>query len=420
MEKTFSLAYGTQEIPLTIRGGEIDVLDVLPPSPIEDVPAAFLEAVTGDGLGAPPLKELISPEDKVTVIISDITRAWMHQEKICPLVLDYLHDEIGVPDENIVYLVAQGTHRAMTEAELRRVASYEVYDRVKVVNHDCDGDVVSLGKTSRGTEVEVNPLVVGRKVILLSGTVHHFFAGYGGGRKSILPGVCSRRTIMQNHAHALSPTEGKSNPLCGLGVTEGNPVHEDMVEAARMANPVYGISLAVDGQGRHVALLAGHWHRAWQESCRVVDSMSGVPLPEKADVVVVSAGGDPKDINLYQGCKAMINGYQALKPGGRLIFLCQCPEGGGPEEFFGWSKYLADRSLESALRQNFTVAGYIFFVCVEIAAACRVENHSALPRETVEEMGMMVLDHPGVMDFGDSRVIVMPHGGATVPLTKFF
>ena len=96
---------------------------------------------------------------------------------------------------------------------------------MKIVNHDCDGKLTRIGVTSRGTEVDVNPLVVGRKVILLGGTVHHFFAGYGGGRKSILPGVAGRATIMQNHAHALDPAAAQPNPLCGLGVTMLNPLH---------------------------------------------------------------------------------------------------------------------------------------------------------------------------------------------------
>ena len=234
MEQKFDFAYGNGAIPLMVRAGQIDVIESVTPEPIADLREAFRAAVEEDAIGGVTLKDAVQPADLVTVVISDITRAYMHQERVCPLLLDYLHDVIGVPYENIVYLVAVGTHRQQTPEELQRVASPYVAERVQVINHDCDGELVRVGVTSRGTEVDVNPLVVGRKVILLGGTVHHFFAGYGGGRKSILPGVAGRATIMQNHAHALDPAAPQPNPLCGLGVTMLNPVHEDMAEAAAM------------------------------------------------------------------------------------------------------------------------------------------------------------------------------------------
>ena len=360
MEMQFNFAYGNSSIPMTVKAGRIDVIESVTPAPIDDLPEAFRRAVEEDAIGSAPLRDVISADDQVTVVISDITRAYMHQDRICPLILDYLHDVCGVPYEHIVYLVAVGTHRKQTEEEFARIASPYVAERVKIVNHDCDGKLTRIGVTSRGTEVDVNPLVVGRKVILLGGTVHHFFAGYGGGRKSILPGVAGRATIMQNHAHALDPAAAQPNPLCGLGVTMLNPVHEDMAEAAAMVNPAFGINMIADGQGRHLALPSGHWMQAWQKSCALVDKFNGVEIPTQADAVVVCAGGFPKDINLYQSCKSLINGFQAVKPGGKIVFISECREGGGPAEFFGWSKYLPDNTLDNALRANFSVAGYIF------------------------------------------------------------
>ncbi|MGN1368879.1 MAG: nickel-dependent lactate racemase [Aristaeellaceae bacterium] len=422
MEKQFAFAYGNGTIPMTVRAGRIDVIESVTPAPIGNLQEAFRRAVEEDAIDSAPLRELVQAQDQVTVVISDVTRAYMHPERICPLLLDYLHDVCGVPDGNIVFLVAVGTHRAQTEEEFRRLVTPEVAARVRVVNHDCDGDMVRLGVTSRGTQVEVNPLVVGRKVILLGGTVHHFFAGYGGGRKSILPGVASRKTIMQNHAHALDPMAAQPNPLCGLGVTMLNPVHEDMAEAAGLVGPVFGINMIVDGQGRHLALPSGHWLAAWQESCRLVDRFNGVDIPSRADAVVVCAGGYPKDINLYQSCKSLINGFQAVKPGGRLIFISQCSEGGGPAEFFGWSRYLPDNTLDAALRANFTVAGYIFYECVAIADNAQVHVLSALDPADLTAMHMHPHTDPAqvqqLLDFGNQHVIVMPRGANTVPMVK--
>lgn len=422
MEMQFDFAYGSTSIPMTVRAAKIDVIEAVTPAPIDDLAEAFRRAVEEDAIGSAPLKDVIAPDDQVTVVISDITRAYMHQERICPLLLDYLHDVCGVAYENIVYLVAVGTHRAQTEAEFARIASSYVAEKVRILNHDCDGELVPIGVTSRGTEVEVNPLVVGRKVILLGGTVHHFFAGYGGGRKSILPGVASRKTIMQNHAHALDPAAPQPNPECGLGVTALNPVHEDMAEAAAMVGPVFGINMIADGQGRHLALPSGHWLQAWEESCKLVDRFNGVEIPAQADAVVVCAGGFPKDINLYQSCKSLINGFQAVKKGGKLIFISQCSEGGGPAEFFGWSKYLPDGTLDSALRANFTVAGYIFYECVAIADGAEVHVLSDLNPDDLTAMHMHPHSDPEeirqLLDFGDQHVIVMPRGANTVPMMK--
>ena len=422
MEQQFDFAYGNGSLPLTVKAGQIDVIEAVTPDPIADLREAFRRAVEEDVIGSAPLRDLIGPQDEVTVVISDITRAYMHQERICPLLLDYLHDVCGVPDEHIVYLVAVGTHRKQTEEEFARIASPYVAQRVRIVNHDCDGELVRVGVTSRGTEVDVNPLVVGRKVILLGGTVHHFFAGYGGGRKSILPGVAGRATIMQNHAHAIDPIAPQPNPLCGLGVTALNPVHEDMAEAAALVNPTFGVNMITDGQGRHLALPSGHWMKAWEASCAMVDRFNGVDIPRQADAVVVCAGGFPKDINLYQSCKSLINGFQAVKPGGKIVFISECREGGGPAEFFGWSKFLPDNTLDAALRANFTVAGYIFYECVAIADNAEVHVLSALDPADLTAMHM----HPhasaeeiaALLDFGTQHVIVMPRGANTVPMAK--
>ncbi len=422
MEMQFDFAYGNATIPMTVKAGKIDVIESSTPAPIDDLLEAFRRAVEEDVIGSAPLKAVVSAQDEVTVVISDITRAYMHQERICPLLLDYLHDVCGVPYQNIVYLVAVGTHRKQTNEEFARIASPYVAQRVRIVNHDCDGELVRVGVTSRGTQVDVNPLVVGRKVILLGGTVHHFFAGYGGGRKSILPGVAGRETIMQNHAHALDPVTAQANPLCGLGVTMLNPVHEDMAEAAALVAPVFGINMIADGQGRHLALPSGHWLHAWERSCELVDRFNGVEIPAQADAVVVCAGGYPKDINLYQSCKSLINGYQAVKPGGKLVFISECREGGGPAEFFGWSRHLPKDTLDTALRKAFTVAGYIFYECIEIADHAQVHVLSALNPDDLTAMHM----HPHIdpeelsrlLDFGDQHVIVMPRGANTVPMAK--
>ncbi len=420
MEQRFMLGYGEKQIPTIIRAKEIQLLEAVTPPPLANLPEAFRAAVEEDAIGSPPLRELLTPTDLVTVVISDLSRAWMHQDRICPLLLDYLHATIGIPDENIVFLVALGTHPPQTEPELMRLTGGDVYARVRVMNHDASAPLADLGVTSFGTRVSVNPLVTARKVILMGGTVHHLLAGYGGGRKSILPGVAGEMTIRQNHMHALHATQPRSSDAVGCGKLIGNPVHEDMQEAAAMVSPVFGINLVVDGRGDHLALPSGHYTLAWAESCRLVDQYNGVPIPARFDAVVASCGGFPKDMNLYQGAKTMINAYQAVKPGGRVVLLAECPQGGGPAEFFDWSRHLPDGRLDAALRADFSIAGYVFYVCCEIARNTDFHMLSKLTPQVLAPMGIHHVENEAalaaLMDFGQQSVAVMPFGGSTVPI----
>ena len=422
MEQQFLFGYGDQTLPFTVRAEKIDVLEATTPPPIADLREAFRAAVEENVIGSRPLRELITAEDQVTVIISDLTRSWMHQNRICPLLMDYLHDVVRLPYANMIFLVALGTHRPQTEPELRKLASDEVFDRVRVVNHEANAPLTNVGTTSRGTEVLVNPLAVGRKVILMGGTVHHLLAGYGGGRKSILPGIVGEKTIRQNHIHALHPTEPRSSDAVGCRLVAGNPVHEDMMEAARMVAPVFGINLVVDGNGDHIALPSGDFDKAWAESCRLVDQYNGVPITHKYDAVVTACGGFPKDINLYQSSKTMINAYQAVREGGTLIFMSECREGGGPAAFFDWAKFQREGTLDMELRKNFTIAGYVFYVCVEIASHTRFHILSKIPAETLAPLNMRghadTAEIQKLLDFGEQIVAVMPHGSSTVPILQ--
>lgn len=176
-------------------------------------------------VGTKPLKELIAPTDPVTIVISDMTRFWMRQDVICELLVKYLHDEIGVGYDQIAVVVALGTHRKNTAEDRRKLASEFVYDHVaSVTDHDCDApDLVYIGTTSFGTRVPSIRWAVGRKVICIGGTVHHLMAGYGGGRKSIVPGIASRETIRMNHERALDPEKPMTDVRVGSGLVEEQP-----------------------------------------------------------------------------------------------------------------------------------------------------------------------------------------------------
>jgi len=419
-----SLAYGDTSVEVGFNGARsVRVLQGASLPAVDDFKQAFLQAVGPECIASKPLSELISSEDKVTVVISDITRFWMRQDQVCAQLIPYLHDTLGVPYENIVILIALGTHRPQTKEEMKMLVTPEIHQRVRVVNHDyLAPDLAFLGTTTRGTPVYVNPLAVGRKVILIGGTIHHLMAGYGGGRKNILPGISGKTTITRNHIHSLSPTMPRSNPLIGMGVLEQNPVNEDMIEAAELVSPVFGINIVMDTQSGNCRLICGHFVRAWEESCRLVQQMMGVPIEGKADIVVVSCGGYPKDINLYQGVKALINAAEAVKEGGKMIFLAECREGGGAPAYFSWIDSLRRGTLDADLRRDFTISGYIFYASCEAMAKAEVLMLTQIPAEALEGMGPRVFSHINdlfqAVDFSGKDVYVMPYGGYTVPYLK--
>ena len=208
---TVELKYGKGKISINLEGAKsVEILNEKPMDEIKDLKEAFIKGITTEVVNSKPLNEIIDKDDKVTIVISDLTRFWQRQDLICEQLVNYLSEELKVKYENIVVVVALGSHRKQSEEELCKLASKSVYDKVQVVNHDCDADdLIKVGTTPSGTEVYVNPLVVGRKVIMVTGTVHHIMAGFGGGRKSIIPGVAGRKTIRQNHIQSLSKTEKK-------------------------------------------------------------------------------------------------------------------------------------------------------------------------------------------------------------------
>lgn len=421
------LKYGTTTVSIDVsQAKSVKYLYGNDLPPITDLPAAFEKAVTNDVISCQPLDKLLTKEDLVTIIVSDITRLWMRQDLICGELVEFLHTKNKVPYENMVIVVALGTHRGHSEEEQKKVVGEAVYGKVRVVNHDALAeDLKYMGTTKRGTRVWVNALAVDRKVIMIGGTVHHLMAGFGGGRKSILPGIAGKQTIVQNHLLCLDPHMPRSTPAIGCGVLSGNPVHEDMMEAAAMVNPVFGINVITSLEGKHSHLICGDWKLAWEKSCKIVHEAFSVPLQEKADIVIASCGGFPKDINLYQGIKTLLNMSYAVKPGGTMIFIAECQEGGGSPDFFDWRLPLKKGILDEELRAHFSIAGYIFYAGCEAIAKGKVRMLTSFSKDlkpevlrdmnisassSMEELAQQV-------DFKDKSVYVMPYGGNTIPWT---
>ena len=419
--KDYQFAYGRGSV--TIPLDESSVLAELHGNavpPLSDIRAALWASLDAP-VDSAPLSERAKPDSTVALVVSDMSRFWMRQDLVVPHLVDYLTSRCGVREADITIVVANGTHTGGDEQELRTLVTDAVYDRIRVENHDCEApDLVYLGTTPHGTPVKINRTAAQADlVVCLGAATHHVMAGFGGGRKSILPGISGRETIFHNHAFSLDAARLRSNPAIGNGVLKGNPLHEDMCEAAAMVKNLFLVNLVMNAQMQLAAIFSGHYLTSWEQACRMVDRIYQVDVPEKADVIVAGCGGFPKDISLYQGTKTIDNVESGLKLGGTLILVIEAPEGGGPAEYFDWSKDLAAGTIERRLREQFTVAGYIFFLNCEQAQRYRILLYSRIDPKDVAPMGMQAFTDVDALlaaaQLDGQSIYVIPNGSTVIP-----
>ena len=421
MKKNYQFRYGNMTVTLPIEENQVIGVIEGNETPVLDDIEGELYKVLDNPIESAPLSEVASKASSIAIIVSDMTRFWMRQDIIVPLLVRYLVEKCGRKYEDLEIIIATGTHVGGSEEELRTLVTSDIYDKVKTVNHDCRADdLVYLGTTSYGTPVKVNKDAADADlVICLGAATYHVMAGFGGGRKSILPGISSLETIKHNHAYSLAPDKFITNPEIGNGVLDGNPLNEDMLEAAAMMKNLFMVTLVTDTEFRLSSIFAGHWRKSWEAACEEVRRIYRVPVKEKADVVITSCGGFPKDESLYQGTKAVDNVISALKDGGTLVLLLEGRNGGGSPDYFDWIKPLVNGTFEKELRENFTVGGYIFFLNCEQAARFNILMYSSIPAETVAPMGIKSYDNLDKLmedaHLEGKSIYVIPTGSTVLP-----
>ena len=394
--------------------------------PVVDIAEAVRQALQYP-IASPPLNELIRSGESVVIIVSDVTRRWVRFDLFLPVLLDELN-RYGVADENITLVVALGAHRQQTDEENELVFGREVVKRVTICQSQAqkEEDFVSIGTTSRGTPVFIHKRVANAdKVIITGGIVYHIMAGFGGGRKAIMPGVSAYHSIQANHRLCLHPDAGGGiHPEAYAGSIEANAMNLDQLEIGELVKPSFLLNAVFTPEGKFARFVAGHWREAWEEGCREVVKSFGVPIREKTDLVVASAGGYPKDINLYQATKTIANAFQAVKEKGVIIFFLECRDIQEPQEFSDWFQYdVAQR--EAILRDGFTVPGFSALKIGAIAEKVSLIVVS-LPRNKsfFEKAGFLVAETPEaalakaeqLLGREDYSISVMAHGADTLPL----
>lgn len=382
-------------------------------------------------IGTKPLQELVVKGDKVTITASDLTRL-VKSHVFLPVILNELN-AADIPDSDICLVVATGTHRGHTNEENIQVYGQEVVDRIKIYQHDCKADdLVYLGETSQGTPIWIDAHVAKADKVIVTGAVSlHAFAGFGGGRKGIMPGVSGLKTINHNHLLALTDEVGggcNTETICAK--LEGNRVSRDMTEVCATVNPTFLVNPVFTPDGDLHEVVAGHWNEAYLQGCKDLLTMSKVPISHKADVVIASCGGAPKDSNLYQGTKAHMNAEFALKEGGILIAVMDCPDIQEPPIFAQWISMQGSLlEMEKAVRADFSIPAFVAFktrcICAKAAKTylvTRPDNFAfvkatgQIPVGTVAEAWQLAQKDLAAVGKEKYEIIVMGHASQTLPV----
>ncbi len=327
--KEILLPYGRTALPLHIEENRLEALMQARMHSYEPK-ADEQELVRGalaEPFGTKRLRELAAGKQNVVIVTSDHTRA-VPSRITLPILLAEIRE--GNPDADITILIATGLHRATTEEEQRRMFGDEIVDHEKIAVNDafCEEDFVSLGTLPSGAEFCVNRIAAECDLLVTEGFIEpHFFAGFSGGRKSILPGICSEKTVNENHSF-----RAISSPNAKTGVLDGNPIHKDMVEAARRVNVQFILNVALGEKKQIIAAFAGDLEQAHEEGVAFIRRWSQCPAVE-GDIVVTSNGGYPLDQNLYQSPKAVATAEACCREGGVIIMCCSCCDGIGGEHF---------------------------------------------------------------------------------------
>lgn len=289
---------------------------------LEDEPAALRDALRRP-IASPPLADLVKPGDTVVVVHTDITRATPN-DRILPVLLEEL-ERAGVRRQDITLLNGLGTHRRQTEAELRAMLGDAIVANYRCLQHDCfdDANLVSLGVTRFGHPVRINRTYMEADVKILTGFIEpHFFAGFSGGPKAILPSLAGAESVFTNHGRDMI-----AHPQATWGVTEGNPIWEEMREVALRTRPTFLLNVTLNTRRQITGVFAGDMLQAHAAGCAFVREHAMVPVDAPFDIVITTNSGYPLDQNLYQSVKGMSAAAQIVREGGAILIATACEDG---------------------------------------------------------------------------------------------
>lgn len=342
------------------------------------------------------------------VVVNDITRPTPYELILPPLLSEI--EEAGIQKNSITLVIATGIHRAHTADDNRKIFGLEICNNYRIENHNSDNNLISMGLLSNGMELVINRTVAEADMIITTGMVNlHYFAGYSGGRKSILPGVAGRKLIEANHSMM-------DDERACLGNYHNNPVSDIMIEAARRCRVDFILNVVTGSKHDITFCAAGDLEAAWIEAVKFCEKKYVVSIPQKSDIVIAGCGGYPKDINIYQAQKALDAAVLAVKDGGTIILAAECSEGLGEDTFEEWIKNAkSPQDIVNRFHNKFELGGHKAFAIVRTLEKADILLLSNLSDETVNEMFLtpvhnmeeaiaMALDKHG----RNARISIMP------------
>ena len=413
MKLEFGYGSGVQTVELP----EKNLVAILESNPVaherrgEDAVRYALAHPIGAGL----LRDTVKADQRVAIVTSDISRP-LPSYDVLPAVLDELY-AAGLSPSQITVVFALGSHRRHTQEEMKRLVGERCFNEVRCVDSDIN-DCVHMGVTSCGTPVDIDRTVAEADFRICLGNIEfHYFAGYSGGAKAIMPGVSTPAAIQANHRMMLSPD------ACA-GKLEGNPIRADIEEAGAVCGVDYIVNAVLDEHKHIVYAVAGEVTQAHRVGCAYLDKMYRKPIPARADIVLVSQGGAPKDANLYQTQKALDNAKHAVKSGGTIILMGACNEGLGSKTFEEWlTKAPTAHSMVERIGREFVLGGHKAAAIGMVLENADIDLISEMeddfvrsiflnPRHSAQE----AFDAAFAKYGPDATVIAMPYGGATLPI----
>lgn len=412
------------------RGLDVDVPDaptvVVTPRhlpPLDDPDAALRDALRRPTAGA-PLASLVASGQRVAISVCDITRA-QPRERMVRALLEALPQT--APDD-ITILVATGTHRANTPEELARMLGPDLVARYRVVNHDArdEAALVALGATSRGVPVWLNRHWVEADIRITTGFVEpHFFAGFSGGPKMVAPGLAGLATTLVLH-----DARHIGHPRATWGVTEGNPVHDDVREIARMTGVTFALDVALNRDQAVAQVFSGDLLAEHAAACAHVQATAMCPVEGRFDVVLTSNSGYPLDQNLYQAVKGMSAAAAIVKPGGTIICAAECRDGVPGHGPYG--RLLRERRTPDELLAMVEAPGFAEQDAWQVQVQALIQRRArvlvkadglsheqlrAAHFEPVTDVGIAVREALGAAGAG-ATLAVLPHGPQTIPYVR--
>jgi nickel-dependent lactate racemase len=398
------LRYGSGALSLRVpSGGRLSLLDPEVPSSLEE-PAKLVRRALDQPIGSPPLRELARGRRSAAILVPGRTRVAGVSDYV-PELIEELR-AAGLSEDGISIYLATGTHEHHGADDLALLVGEAVAKRVGCRFHACrePGTLTALGTTRRGTPVSVNTGVLEAEVKILTGRiVPHYFAGFSGGRKALIPGVAGFDTIESNHRLTLAPERGIHPAVAACSLSE-NPVHLDMLEAAAMVGPDFCINTLLDTRGRMLGAVAGHWERAHEVGCGEAQRFA-LPVEEPVDLLITSSGGLPHDCNFMQAIKAVLNLQSIVRPGGSVLWIAQAAGGMHPG-FLEWAAIEDDDALDRAVREKYSLTGHNTIMLRRLLRNAKVSLKSDLPADEVQRLGFRVVD--SVQDELDSICAELP------------